>query len=180
MKCVKCYKAEALDSWWERIKAFFAFRIFGEYISDEKSASYTAGFGEGYVKGNESAKEMSEAVITALGERVKELQRAEINPDLLINPHEVISWNPQKNEVKLGKEVITPQEAQQLKDMAVSLKDSRLYSVFLNTVKFQATELGFTRSKNYEETLSGRTMVKNLEILRDIVELCTGLRVDKD
>jgi hypothetical protein len=53
MKCTKCYEAEAAVSWWDKVKSFFAFRLFGEFVSDEKASSFTKGFGDGYKSGRE-------------------------------------------------------------------------------------------------------------------------------
>ncbi len=171
-RCLKCRKADALDTPVDRVKSWFLHHWFGECVNDEKSASFTQGFSEGYIKGKEHE-------LQTLKEEKAKVQSQFYMADLwsiCVNPREVIIQDPKDGTVFLGPDRITGPESKQLKEEATYLKNSRLYSLFMHTVRQRAIDIGFSRSKNFEEALTGKTMVHNLEILRDIVSVCANLR----
>lgn len=172
--CQKCYEAQARDTLLERVKSWLAYRIFGEHISDEKASSFTKGFGEGYIKGAHSRQNE----VDNLSNRIVQLAMQDIGNKSVVDPLRIISQKP-NGEVMLGTQAITKEHVMLLKEQAQALKQMLIWEVFVNTTKHQATELGFIKSKNFEETISGKTMVKNIEIMRDIIEVCSNLRVDK-
>lgn len=51
MLCNDCRKKEIDPTFWERVKIWIIYHLFGETISDIKSDSFTQGFSEGYTTG---------------------------------------------------------------------------------------------------------------------------------
>lgn len=65
-KCQNCRKNEGIDTLSDRIRSYLMWHLFGKDVSDEKSASFTAGIGDGYKIGYKHALERQE--------RIEELQ----------------------------------------------------------------------------------------------------------
>ncbi len=55
-KCHTCRQADALDTWWDKVRLFF-FNFFHADIMDISSQKYTQGFGDGYKAGFKSCDE---------------------------------------------------------------------------------------------------------------------------
>lgn len=184
VKCPDCRVNDAIPTRWERVKSWFAWHLWGEELNNEKSASHTQGFADGYKKakvdyelGRTHEREVCQHVVGALSDRVKQLEKYDIDHDLLVKVDDVIKQNL-SGSVNLGNEPITLPEAKKLREEAILIKNTRLYSIFINTVKQRAIDIGFSKAKNFEEILTGKLMVHNLDIMREIIEVCANLRAD--
>jgi hypothetical protein len=74
----------------------------------------------------------------------------------------------------VGGEKMTDHDIANLTSECLFLKESRLWDVFMNTVKSQAREVMFERSKSFDDMLSGKLMLYNLDVLDSIVRRFAG------
>lgn len=79
----------------------------------------------------------------------------------------------------LGQEPITKERAKQLKQEAGLLKTMLLYDVIQETIRQEAITKSITLSKNWEEVLTGKTMLVNLGIIKKIVDKISSVDIDK-
>lgn len=75
----------------------------------------------------------------------------------------------EKGQLLLGNEVLSEKEVAILQDEIRVLKNFRIWGVMQDTVRQKAIEQGFYNSANWEQTLSGKMMVYNLDILRTLL-----------
>ncbi len=72
--------------------------------------------------------------------------------------------------IKLGDDELTKQEVKNLKEEVKYYKQSRLYSIFHNTLKNKAQDVMFTKSSSFEDMRSGKMCLLNLDIQDNILK----------
>lgn len=85
-----------------------------------------------------------------------------------VNPEKVITYKD--GVLRLAGRILTPQQAQILKEEAAYVKRTELWGVFQNTVADTAHKVIFEKSQNFEDVLNGKLMLYNLSVLQKIVD----------
>lgn len=75
----------------------------------------------------------------------------------------------------LGKQKLTPEEVTHLKEEVNSFKESILWKLLKNEVRFMANLRMFEKGISSEQTIFGRAMLYNLEIIEKFIERCKQL-----
>lgn len=76
-----------------------------------------------------------------------------------------------KGTLYLAGEPMTEIEVQNLKQEVRALKNFRVWQIMHETVRQAALDKGFYEATEWEHTLSGKMMVHNLGILKNIVDI---------
>jgi hypothetical protein len=79
----------------------------------------------------------------------------------------------------LNLEPITKPKALQLSQEAGLLKSMLLYDVIQESIKQEAMNKAVTCSKNWEEVLAGKMMLRNLGVIKKIIDTIQAINVDK-
>jgi hypothetical protein len=95
-----------------------------------------------------------------------------------VSPRDVISINPQ-GALLLGGEAITQNELEILDKEAIFLKNSRLWQIMQMTIRQKAIEKAVLMSTDFEQVLSGKLMIHNLGIQKDILDKILNLAKTK-
>lgn len=188
-KCLQCRKVtEELDSWWDRVRLWL-FNRFHEDIIDLAQDKFTQGFGDGYKEGFKQAKERGDKIyketVNQLTEEIEKLQKSstEINGMTLpiLNEKEVLTIEKTSTgvitRVLLGGKEVPIQLLKDLKFEAGKIESMKLWQVFQDTVKQQAYKAMFEKSETFDDLKSGKTMLYNLEVLKNIVDLLLKLQI---
>lgn len=69
----------------------------------------------------------------------------------------------------LNGELVTENEAKSLKEEVRFLKNTRLWSIFQNTLANQARKTMFELSKDYDDMRNGKMMLYNLDVQKNIL-----------
>lgn len=80
---------------------------------------------------------------------------------------DVFTYSPKGNLFLDGKE-LTEGEVNSLKEEIKFLEETRIWKVYQNTLSEQAKNRMFEKAQSYEDLWSGKLMLKNLEVMRDI------------
>ncbi len=88
-----------------------------------------------------------------------------------VNPYEVFTSGGNGRTLYLNGKTIEENEIAELQSQVSFLKQSRLWSILNQTVRDQAMELMFTKSKTIEDLTFGKAMLFNLSIQNKIMEL---------
>jgi hypothetical protein len=86
-----------------------------------------------------------------------------------VSPRDIITINSQ-GALLLGGEAITQNELEILDKEAMFLKNSRLWQIMQMTIRQKAIEKAVLMSTDFEQVLSGKLMIHNLGIQKDILE----------
>ena len=90
-----------------------------------------------------------------------------------VDPNHFVSFVEKKGSptiVKLAGQQISDVELRNLQAEIKTLKTFRIWSIFQNTIGEYARQVMFERSKDFEDMKSGKLMLYNLEVLRDIIK----------
>lgn len=103
---------------------------------------------------------------------------AELN--YAVDPMQVLKaeYHPQTGKTiaaYLGKERLNIGQIGNLKQEVQLIKNTQLYSIFMNTVKDQAQQIMFTKSKDFDDMRTGKAMLYNLDILDNIIKTIEGI-----
>lgn len=83
--------------------------------------------------------------------------------------YNVLHTNPKTKAVTLGGEPLTVSEIKKLAGEVGTLKTLRLWAIFQETIREHAVELGFNKSKNWDECVAGKMLAYGLDIMLDTV-----------
>lgn len=78
------------------------------------------------------------------------------------------------NVMLLGGKEISEAEKKVLREEAKYLKESRIWKVFQETLKYQAQLVMFEKSKDFNDMLVGKAMLRNLDVQNQILKKLTG------
>ncbi len=73
--------------------------------------------------------------------------------------------------LKLGGEPITPDQLSQLKGEAAQFQQMLLRQVLIETLKFEAQEIIFHTSKDFQDVLNGKNILHTVETQENILKL---------
>ena len=180
MRCNSCKKERNGPlSHWERFKLWLA-KLLHDDIQDITADAFTSGFGDGYKRGFEDAKERSKAQVEAAHQLLADTTGREIPLDFQVDLHEVVDVRKQGGKLRLfiGGFQCTDSEVKDLKAQATLLQPTRLWRIMQETVKQKAIEKAVIDSKTWEETLSGKMMLHDLGLLRSIVDAVEKAETD--
>jgi len=84
---------------------------------------------------------------------------------------DVLKIDEKTGQATLGGEKITDNELRGLKEEAGYIQRTRLWSVLTNTLQDQAHTVMFTKSKSWEDMVTGKTMLYNIDIQQKIIDM---------
>jgi len=82
-------------------------------------------------------------------------------------PEDVFTYSP-RGVLYLRGEAMTESEIRSLQNEIKFLEETRIWKIYQNTLAQQAKDRMFEKAQNYEDLWSGKLMLKNLEVMRDI------------
>lgn len=74
----------------------------------------------------------------------------------------------------LGGKEISETERKALASEAKFLKETRLWKVFQETLKYQAQLVMFEKSQDFDDMRNGKAMLRNLDVQNQILKRLTG------
>lgn len=77
---------------------------------------------------------------------------------------------PKQGGIYLGRNLLSEQEFINLYNECLLLKNTTLWKVFQETLKDEAQQVMYTRSKDYMDMIVGKMMLYNLDVQEKIVE----------
>lgn len=86
---------------------------------------------------------------------------------LQVRAEDVFTYSP-KGVLYLAGNPLTEGEIRSLQSEVRLLEETRLWKVYQNTLSEQAKDRMFEKAQSYEDMWSGKLMLKNLEVMRDI------------
>ncbi len=92
---------------------------------------------------------------------------------LQVNAEDVFSYNP-KGVLYLEGKPLTEGEIKSLQAEIKFLEETRIWKIYQNTLSQQAKSRMFDKAQSYEDLWSGKLMLKQLEVLRDINKIIKG------
>ncbi len=87
---------------------------------------------------------------------------------VVVDPQDVLRVTPDKK-ILLGGKEITEVDLENLQAEVKAFKHMRLFTLFDNTVRQKAIEMGFVESETWERTMSGKMMLFNLDMLKSLM-----------
>jgi hypothetical protein len=84
-----------------------------------------------------------------------------------VNAEDVFTYTPQGTLFFGGKQ-LTEGEIRSLQNEVKFLEETRIWKVYQETLANQARERMFNKAQSYEDMYSGKLLLKNLEVMRDI------------
>lgn len=97
--------------------------------------------------------------------RIKNLLLKELL--LQVVAEDVFTYSP-KGALFLNNELLSESEIRSLQNEIKFLEETRIWKIYQNTLSQQAKDRMFEKAQSYEDMFSGKLMLKNLEIMRDI------------
>ena len=91
-----------------------------------------------------------------------------------INAADVLKVN-KKGQVLLGNEVIDITSINNLKAEVLTLKEMRIWKVFIETLGQYAIDKGFNDALNWEECLSGKMMAHSIGVIKNLTQIIENL-----
>lgn len=88
-----------------------------------------------------------------------------------VNPLDVFTSDKTGKKLFLNGREITELEMGDLKADAMYFGKSRLWNVLAETIRSQAMEVMFTKSKDFDDMRTGKMMLYNLDIQKKIIKL---------
>ncbi len=101
----------------------------------------------------------------------KELEEKFAKLLISVNPYEVFTSGGNGTRIYLNGKLIEESEIADLQSQVEFLRQSRLWNVLNETVRDQAMELMFTKSKTIEDLTFGKAMLYNLGVQNKIMDL---------
>lgn len=86
---------------------------------------------------------------------------------LQVNAEEVFTYSP-KGTLYLNGKPLTEGEIRSLQNEVKFLEETKIWKVYQDTLSHQAKERMFEKAQSWEDVWSGKLMLKQLEVLRDI------------
>ncbi len=86
---------------------------------------------------------------------------------LQVTAEDVFTYTPQGKLFLDGKQ-LTDGEVKSLQGEIKFLEETRIWKVYQETISQQAKDRMFEKAQSYEDMFSGKLLLKNLEIMRDI------------
>lgn len=86
---------------------------------------------------------------------------------LQVNAEEVFTYNP-KGVLFLDNKSLTDGEVLSLQKEIKFLEETRIWKIYQGTLSQQAKDRMFEKAQSYEDMFSGKLMLKNLEVMRDV------------
>lgn len=164
---------------WERAKNWIVHILLQEELDDMVKDSYAEGVGSGYVQGHLRATEGYKRSEIDLYEQGKVDGIRSEQSRLCTFPASNVIKQSQDGRVYLGGHLIADSEVTSLKAEAKALTQMRLWDVFHSTVGETARQTMFEKSQDFNDMLTGKLMLYNLEKLNAIVKTIDGLKVKK-
>lgn len=156
--------------------------LFGEEYTDAKADSFTSGYGDGYRKGMEQAKELYAEKYKTLTE-LKEAEYAQkqanqpLPLNFQVNLHEVFEVTKDRK-LKLGGHILTDEEIANFKVDAATLSRLRLWSILQETLKQKALEKSVLHSTTWEEALAGKMLLHDISLRNSILEVIRDYKLE--
>lgn len=181
-KCSECRKSDSLNTWKDNVADWFAHHIVPKTVKNERSAAFTQGYEDGYLKGRQHERESNAAKAPLAPPAMDKdlIERRAINlfcEKGYPNPLHVFQISA-SGLPYLNQEPITKQKAQQLSQEAGLLKTMYIYEVIQESIRQEAMTKAVTYSKNWEETLAGKMMLFNLGIIKNIIESISKINTE--
>lgn len=76
-----------------------------------------------------------------------------------------------EHKMLLGGELLTEVDLKNLQSEVKALKAFRLWRIFNETLRNKAVEMGFIKAENWEQTMSGKMAIFNLDVLKSITDV---------
>ncbi len=86
---------------------------------------------------------------------------------LQVNADDVFTYSP-RGVLYLEGKPMTEGEIRSLQNEIAFLEETRIWKIYQNTLSEQAKQRMFEKAQNWEDVWSGKLLLKNLEVLRDI------------
>jgi len=93
----------------------------------------------------------------------------------LIQPTDVM--RTVKGLTMLGDEIITNSEIEGLKDEVYKIEQMRVWRIMMNTLRADAIERGITKSTNFDDVLTAKSMLVCLDTMESILCLIKNKKV---
>tara|TARA_R110000868_G_scaffold205126_4_gene453441 strand:- start:4161 stop:4520 length:360 start_codon:yes stop_codon:yes gene_type:complete len=77
----------------------------------------------------------------------------------------------------LGKEKMTPNQVAKLHSDARIIQDTDLWNILENTLRSQSYKMMFTKSQTFDDVLSGKLMLYNLDVMKKILDTLSGINL---
>lgn len=97
-----------------------------------------------------------------------------------VDPNQVITWEKNQygmKEIQLNGKPITTAEVKSLQEEIKFLKKTRIWNIIHETIGEQARQVMFERSTTYQDMLTGKMMLYNLKLQKDIMKILEEIRV---
>lgn len=76
-----------------------------------------------------------------------------------------------EHKMLLGGELLTEVDLKNLQAEIKALKAFRIWSIFQQTLKQKAIQMGLVESETWERTMSAKMMLLNLDVMKSIVDV---------
>lgn len=166
MRCAQCKKVQKeLDSWWDRVRLFL-FHFFHQDIIDLSDDKFQQGFGDGYRAGYQKHELESKAMLEMM---LKSVQ-GHLYKLPVLDPTKIIIRNGSGNLIVDGR-VLTKEEVENLKSEVNILERLEIWKQLQATIVSQGQKIIFDNSTKWEDVLTGKLMLYNLNVMNDIIQL---------
>jgi hypothetical protein len=178
MQCTSCKKDEKIEfTKWQLAKRWLLRQFFPQEVIDTHHGAALQGFSEGYKIGIEQQKEANKATIEALRGEIARLQGS-WKTDWFIDQDNIVSLADTATGklLTLAGEKIDENAKKQLQVEVKALENFRLWQVLQASLKQAAIDKSVNASKGWEEVLAGKMMLKNLEIMNNIIKVIASTK----
>lgn len=93
----------------------------------------------------------------------------------LVNPNNVL-FISENGIVSLDRKPLSTEEAKQLREEAMYIEHTRIWSIFQDTIRHKAIEQAVIQSTDFSHVLPGKMMIHNLSVMQKIVERCKQIK----
>lgn len=94
-----------------------------------------------------------------------------------VNPDMVLTYNERMNLIFVNGEQISHSEALSLQAEAKFIQKTRLWSIMQETLKDHAQKTMITQSKSFEDMRSGKLMLYNLSVQKNLLDVAQKYKV---
>lgn len=91
---------------------------------------------------------------------------------------DVIKFDKKTGVVYINNQVVTKDEARNLRNEADYFQKSRLWKILIDSPAREAEKKIFIHSLTVMDSVAGKTMLYNVDVQRKILEICRNLKVD--
>ena len=129
---------------------------------------------------SDARKDLEETNIYNTEERAKELSSKTLNDMLgFTDPAYILTHNKEKGMVFLAGERLSAEQIINLKNEAEYILSTTLWKVFYNSIGDIARKTMFEKSESFEDMKSGKCMLYNLSLMKNILDLFKAYVVKK-